>query len=895
MRYKFLTIFAIAFLLGCTSTKNVAKTEDVKVETTEEEGLPELTIQSDKYIAEDEVREVPVYRASETRINDLLHTKLEVSFDWQKQYLNGKATLTFKPYFYPTNVLTLDAKGFDLHKVQLVTNTGNKDLTYEYDGKQIVINLDKTYSRTEKYTVWVDYTAKPNELEAGGSAAITSDKGLYFINPLGEDKNKMPQIWTQGETEASSCWFPTIDSPNEKTTEEIYITVQDKYKTLSNGTLVSSKKNNDGTRTDYWKQDEMHAPYLFMMGVGEFVVVKDSWKRSDGTEMVVDYWVEPEWEKYAKDIFGKTPKMIGYFSDLMGVEYPWDKYSQIVVRDYVSGAMENTTAVIHGDFLYRTDRELLDADNESIIAHELFHHWFGDLVTCESWSNLPMNESFANYSQFLWDEYEHGDMEADKNAYGEMEGYRLSATQSGYHDLIWFDYDEREQMFDGHSYNKGGRILHMLRKYIGDEAFFLSLKDYLDKRRFNTGEVHDLRLSFEKITGEDMNWFFNQWFFDKGHPEIEITQDYKAGKEELVVTIKQTQNFDEFPLFKLPIDIDIYTAEGKKRERVWMTKSEQDFTFNTKEPLLVNVDGDKILLCEKKDEKPEAQWIYQLLNGPEYLDKKEAMAELKNSKNEEAQKAILAMLDHEFYGVKELALKNLYRVSKNENLTSELKDKLVNLTSDKDAGVRKYALRMLKKYYEEDEATAKAMEAGVNDKSYQVMGEALKTMAKDNPKRAMEIAKGLEKEENSSVNNVIADIYSKEGGAEQHDFFVNAIKSSSGIAKFGMLANYKRYMKNQDDSQIEKSLGVYEDVIKNGGMWWIKMQGYQALFATQETIQNRIKEIETEMANTEDSMKKAQLEKDLMTLKSTRNKVEDKISECKKEETDEKVLEYLNM
>src|SRR5690606_29186550 len=197
-----------------------------------------------------------------------------------------------------------------------------------------------------------------------------------------------------------------------------------------------------------------------------------------------------------------------FFSEKLGVEYPWDKYHQIVVRDYVSGAMENTGAVIFGDFVYKNKRELLDANDQSIIAHELFHHWFGDLVTAESWSNLTLNESFANYSQYLWDEHRFGLDEADYQAEGEADGYYQTGQSQGYHDLVWFDYDNKEQMFDGHSYNKGGRILHMLRNYIGDDAFFKALNIYLTQNKFKAAEFHQLRLAFEEVTGEDLNWFF---------------------------------------------------------------------------------------------------------------------------------------------------------------------------------------------------------------------------------------------------------------------------------------------------------------------------------------------------------------------------------------------------
>lgn len=891
MKYKILSV-AIAFgVLGCNSSKNVAKNDSeviIKNVSVEEEMMPELTIQAEGE-DDNEIKEIPVYRASNTKVNDIIHTKLRVSFNWAKQQLLGRAELTIKPFFYPTNKLELDAKGFDIHKVELFKEATKQDLKYSYDGEVIAIDLDKTYTRNEEYIVYIEYTAKPEELKAGGSQAITSDKGLYFINPLMEDKNKMPQIWTQGETQASSCWFPTIDSPNEKTTEEIYITVADKYKTLSNGVLVSSTKNANGTRTDYWKQDLPHAPYLFMMAVGEFKVVQDSWTRPNGKKMLVDYYVEPAYEPYAKDIFGKTPKMIGYFSDLLGVEYPWDKYSQIVVRDYVSGAMENTSAVIHGDFLYRTDRELLDADNESIIAHELFHHWFGDLVTCESWSNLPMNESFANYSQFLWDEYEHGAMEADKNAFGEMQGYKLSSLQGGYHDLIWFDYEEREQMFDGHSYNKGGRILHMLRKYVGDEAFFLSLKDYLNKRKFNTGESHDLRLSFEEITGQDLNWFFNQWFFAKGHPDLEFNQTYDSTTKELTVSIEQKQNFDNMPLFQLPIDIDIYTANGKVRERITVTKSKQDFTFNTEKPLLVNIDATKTLLCDKEDNKSEEQWIYQLNNAPLYLDKKEAIEELKNSKNLEAQKAIVNAMSHEFYGVKHLAVKALSKAKK--NYPEEIKQALIAFTKDKKSLVRADGIKYLEKYYETDEETKLAIEQGTKDASYKVIGESIKAMSKIDSKKAMELAKGFENESNTSVKNLVADVYASEGGPAQHDFFINAMKGESGMNKYGLLMNYKRYIANQDEKELDKAIDVYTDVAQNGSAWWIKMQGYQSLFTTEDKIASRIAELETELNNTTDAIEKAQTEKDIMFFKGLATKTETAINESKANETDAKILE----
>jgi aminopeptidase N len=400
----------------------------------------------------------------------------------------------------------------------------------------------------------VDYTAKPEELKAEGSEAITDAKGLYFINPKGEEANKPTQIWTQGETEASSAWFPTIDAPNENTTQEIVMTVDKKYVTLSNGLLIDSKDNGNGTRTDTWKQTKPHAPYLAMMAVGDFAVIKDKWKN-----IAVDYYVEHDYAQYGKAIFGETPAMLEFYSNVLDYQYPWDKYAQIVVRDYVSGAMENTTAVIHGEFLHRTDRELLDGDNERIIAHELFHHWFGDIVTCESWSNLPLNESFATYGEYMWLEHRHGRAAADRHSEEQMGQYFASTKQQGHVDLIRFNYEDKEDMFDAHSYNKGGRVLHMLRKTIGDDAFFKALSVYLKAHQYEAVEIHQLRLAMEKVTGQDLNWFFNQWFLNQGHPDLAVKHVNDAAKGTHSVILTQEHDLKEFPLYRIPLDVDIYS------------------------------------------------------------------------------------------------------------------------------------------------------------------------------------------------------------------------------------------------------------------------------------------------------------------------------------------------
>ena len=485
----------------------------------------------------------------------------------------------------------------EFRKVAILKGTQQIPLKYEYDDFLLKIKLDKPYRSNESYTIFIDYTAKPDEFEAKyAEGALLGIKGMYFINPKGEEKGKPTQIWTQGETESSSAWFPTIDKTNQRTTQELTVTVNNKYVTLSNGKLVSQKKNADGTRSDYWKMDLPHAPYLFFLGVGEYAVVKDTWKGKE-----VNYYVEPEYASVAKRIFGNTPEMMSFFSKITGVEYPWVKYSQITGRDYVAGAMENTTATIHQETAQQDARQLVDGNFwESTIAHELFHQWFGDYVTTESWSNLTLNESFADYSQTLWEEYKYGKDAGDAENFQGMQGYLQSGSDTK--DLVRFYYSNKEDMFDAVSYQKGGRILHMLRNYVGDSAFFKSMNNYLTTNKFKAAEAHHLRLAFEEVTGRDLNWYFNQWYFGSGHPSVTIDYEYNDAAGKVNVIIKQTQKTGK--LFKLPLAIDIYNGTNKVRHSVWAKNAVDTFTFNyTKRPELVNVDGDKVTLWLKRDNK----------------------------------------------------------------------------------------------------------------------------------------------------------------------------------------------------------------------------------------------------------------------------------------------------
>ncbi len=832
------------------------------------------------------------YNPSETRKHDLLHTKLDVRFDWKNSYLNGEATLTLKPYFYATNQLVLDAKGFDIHSVAMYSEESKTNvLAYEYDNKFLTINLDKEYTRKDTFHIQIKYTAKPNELEAGGSAAITSDKGLYFVNPDSSEADKPTQIWTQGETEASSCWFPTIDSPNERTTQELYITVDKKYKTLSNGLLVFSTENGDGTRTDYWKQSLSHTPYLFMMAVGDFAVVKDKWR-----DLEVHYYVEKEYEQYARDIFGNTPEMMEFFSNKLGVDYPWEKYHQVVVRDYVSGAMENTTAVIHGEFLQQTRREMLDGDNESIIAHELFHHWFGDLVTCESWSNLPLNESFANYSQFLWDEYKYGADVADHNAMSEMNGYLAESRQKQV-DLIRFDYNDKEDMFDGHSYNKGGRILHMLRKYVGDDAFFEALRVYLENNKYKPAEVHHLRLAFEEVTGEDLNWFFDQWFLASGHPKMEYSYAYSDSTKQQLVTVKQTQDFDKTPLYKIPLDIDVYNGSKATRHRVWVLDADTTFAFDAaQKPDLVNVDAEKILLCNKSDDKPIEQFVHQYYNAPLYIDRLEAVKACGKKSDESSAKVMVDALDDKYWNIKTNAMRNMKKAIKSHK--PAIREKLITLAkSDKKSNVRAQAIKTLVKHYDDDEALKAIYTNATKDSSYAVIAAGLSAIADMDATEGMKYAKQFEGEESSKIRTEVAGIYAAHGTAEQNEFFLTTSKKISGFSAFQFNQTYVKYLKNQDDATVNSALPVFEKTARTAPIWWMKLSGIQSLAELQSMYDKQVSKLKSEKTEKEgegaDAGSLAELDHKIKAAKDQSDKIDGILESIKEAETDPQVLRFL--
>ena len=776
------------------------------------------------------------YRPERAIKNNILYTRLDVRFDWQRQQVPATAIIKFSPHFYPQNTLELDAKGFDIKDItQLDTLSGYGDiplkdigkkivkkLDYTYDKRKIIIKLGRDYTRKDTISIKIEYIAKPNDVLRDQPGDHPTDKGLYFINADGMDEGKPKQIWTQGETEGSSCWFPTIDAPNQKFTQDIYITVDSTYKTLSNGLLIS-QENEKGMRTDHWKQVLPHAPYLAMLAVGDFAVAKDM--MPNGLEL--SYYVEPKYGVDAHAIFGRTPEMIGFFSNVFGVEFPWAKYAQIAVRDFVAGAMENTTATVHEEGVQNDTRSLLDGNSDAVIAHELAHQWFGDYVTCEEWGQLPLNESFANYSEYLWSEYSIGKNEADWQSLQELKQY-LGEAETKQVPMIRYFYKDRESMFDSHSYAKGGRILHMLRTYVGDDAFFTSLQNYLKTHAFGTAEIDDLRISFEKVTGEDLNWFFDQWFHRPGHPQLKITQEYSQTTKKVTLKIKQTQDTLAATVYRLPLKVDVWVNGKKNRYDALIDKTAQTLEFPAaKKPDLVLFDSEAQLLSVVEHEKQRSEMVFQYLNSDRFLPKYEALAQLEGKLADTTARAVLikAMTDP-FWKLRQMAISNF---SEYDGLGFAEIEKIIQDRARRDPHpqVRSEAIITLASYG--DNHSDSIYRQALEDSSYQVVSVAMEKYLMGQPADANEIAARFENSPNDAIVTSVANYYAGLAQPERYDWFLQKMKAMKPTEKYNFLQVFGKYLiKSKQDVQ-RKSIPVIEGLARDNPSYFVRFGAFQVL------------------------------------------------------------------
>lgn len=757
---------------------------------------------------------------------DLIHTELKIKPIWSNQTLEGTAALTLKPYFYEQETLVLNGRGFLINSVQI----GQKNVKFNYDSEQIVISLPQKYTRKDTLVVIIKYVAQPEKIISQGSDAILSDKGLYFINPLNTLNGLPRQLWTQGETQANSGWFPTIDTPNQNHTQDIYLTVEESFTTLSNGLLVSTQPHDDGTKTDHWQMKTPHAVYLTMIAAGNFKKVVDStFKRFE-----VSYYVEPEFEKNALDIFGRTPEMISFFEKILGVDYQWSKYAQIPVRKYVSGAMENTTATVHSKTVLKTGSQLVDGNDDGVIAHELFHHWFGDYVTCESWSHLPLNESFANYSEFLWASQKYGKDEGDLVYINALQDYLYEATQKQV-PLIRFDYASREDMFDAHSYQKGGRVLHQLRMEVGDEAFFAALNHYLKSHAFQTAEIEDLRISFEKTTGRDLKWFFDQWFKLPGHPRLKVLQ--KVENKKLHLSVSQVVDSVNQMVYKLRLPLKIFTSKTISEKTIEIEKQEQDFIFDLEGDLknvLVNPDG--YFLGAVDHVKTTEELVFQFQNSSSVYGRLFALEALTFKpedgvgENPLQNKAIRDLtvdaLKDTFWKIRQTAVQKLFDYDGEDFLKVE--KALQNLIKNEmKSNVKADAILAMKNFLNPQNDLL--FRAALNDSSNLVKSAALEALFTNKVADGAELAEKFSGSYDNSIFASVANYFSENPQSQHYDWFMSRLSKMEGVEVYQYLAIFGSYLARSDKDLIVKSIPYLTDLASNEPEWFVRISAAQIL------------------------------------------------------------------
>ncbi len=828
-------------------------------------------------------------RRTEAMVHDLIHTRLDIKPIWKNRTLKGKAELRLKPYFYPSNELVLDAKAMKINSVSLKTDSTLLPLNFKNTGLHLEISLDRTYSRWEEYTLVVDYLAQPDSVQSKNGSAITDNRGLYFINPDSTEVNKPTQLWTQGETESSSCWFPTIDQPNERMTQEIYINVEEEYQSLSNGTLVYSNYLDDGTRTDYWKQDLSHAPYLAMLAVGDFIRAVSNWESPSGRIVPVHYYVEREYGDYAFKTFGNTPEMMSFYSELLDYEFPWDKYAQVVVRDYVSGAMENTSAVIFGDFMQQTDREMLDGDYEEVIAHELFHHWFGDVITCESWSHLAMNESFATYGEYLWEEHKYGRAAADYHLWDAAEGYFNEAEYKQV-PIVRFDYADPDDMFDAHSYNKGGHVLHMLRSNLGDSAFFEGMSLYLKRNEFQEVETNLLRLAMEEVSGLDLTNFFDQWFFRAGHPKVKIS--YFVAEDTLQLAVGQQSSLENMDLFEIQSQVRLYFEKGEKTLPILVQNQEELFNYplfdasqsaaDLGEFLYAEIDPKGAILWELEESKPKEWWYHQAETSPAFLRRLDALDAIRtrmdqgdiSSMDLEFQNMLSKTLDDEHWYIAFAAL----LLGDQFNPQNRLLLEQIAL-SDKNTTLRSEAIALLP--YELDNTRAAELLKGLlnNERSYMVLSSALTALQIISPTEAATHAKKFENEDNVDLQSSIAWVYYTNNPDEGIHYTIALLDKVENEDQYDIGSLLLLELEMEDVQTQLKHAPIFEKMAVEGEEWWNRYLGFNALQSTQERLL-------TEAEMIEDIALKDRLELEAKKLKT-------RISELKEKEENQELLYYL--
>ncbi|MBA3538771.1 MAG: M1 family metallopeptidase, partial [Deltaproteobacteria bacterium] len=574
------------------------------------------------------------------RVVDIHHITLEIDVDPQARKVEGTVTLRAAVIAPNTRTIELDAVELQIDSVTV----GGTPVTFRHDGKKLRVELPAPHATAAELVIAIRYRGAPR-------------RGLYFIAPDEGYPDKPVQVWTQGQDEDSRYWFPCFDAPNEKATSELIVTVPAGLFALSNGTLVDDRT--DGAkRTLHWRLDVPHSCYLITLAIGDFAAVETSWR-----DTPVVYYAQRGREAEAERTLARTPEMLELFSTQFGVAYPYPRYAQVFVADFIFGGMENTSATTLTDTVLMDERAALDYDVDSLVAHELAHQWFGDLVTCRDWGEGWLNEGFATYSEYLWRERHEGRDAADLELEEWADCYFGEDSRRYRRTIATKLYDEPIDIFDHHLYDKGGRVLHMLRHFLGDDQFFGALRHYLGKHKHGVVESRDLARAFEDATGKNVDWFFSQWVIDSaGHPELEVSVRWDAERGIATVTVEQTQKVEgRTPLFRIPTSVRFRVGERDHDHPVELVDPKHVFHIRLDaEPTQMIFDPGRVILAGMKVDKPEDVWWAELQGATLAIDRSSAAQAIGKRGGPHNERALgEALAGDEFWAVRGAAAQGL--------------------------------------------------------------------------------------------------------------------------------------------------------------------------------------------------------------------------------------------
>jgi len=577
-------------------------------------------------------------QSERSREYDALHYRIAIRLDLDEKSFAGETTITLTSLRDSLETVVLDAEEFTVTKV--VSEWG-EPLEFSQSEKELAVRMARPLMRGETRSFTCTYRGRDPK------------QGLRF---MAETADHPALAFSDSWPDRVHHWFPCFDYPNDKVTNEIVATVGAGLKVGANGRLVSVTEDQAaGTVTYRWSQDLPHSTYLIFLAAAPYVVVPDAY----GT-LPVNYWVYPKDAAKAAPTYGKTPKMMEFFNRTFGYEYPWHKYDQISVPS--GGGAESTSATA------MTHRIMVDEKNEpefpaiGIVSHELAHQWWGDLVTLRSWAHTWLNESFATYADYLYFRHDRGDDEGALNLQGKLNAYLREAQTRYVRPIVTDRYDQPGDMFDSHTYPKGALVLHMLRRQLGDAAFFETLTHFLHRYAFEPVDTGDFIRSVKTVTGENLDWFFDQWLFRPGHPVFEVRSEWDPDRKVVVLKVAQVQDFTRgIPVFRVPVSVVIVNAAGRSTSQVWIREREETFQFPSEtRPLLVRFDPENLLLKEVAFPKQRDELLYQLSHDDVIgrMSAATALAQLKADQNALAGLAAGARSDP-FWAVRRAAIEAL--------------------------------------------------------------------------------------------------------------------------------------------------------------------------------------------------------------------------------------------